>query len=180
MCACLNYTWHFCNISLCLSSFCSQLFCLHLSPPPQPLDIPLCLSLTFQPSSLFTLSFYFFPPLDMLPGCVAETSDLSRGIHGQHPCLLFSLFPLFFLPQFIHPSFPLLLVHSLVSTSFFPSVYFFCSPLPLQTLLFSPWFPSFSIFAQFFPVISLVLDNVTFLLVFLYLFLIVLKSIFAN
>lgn len=129
-------------------SFFSQLFFLHLSqtlfsfspltsPPPAAFPSP-----HFAPPSFnYSVVLFNFPSPDILPGCVAETSDLSRGICGQHPCLLFSLFLLSSMPPFIHPSFFLLLRGSLVNTSFPPSASFLHSLVPLWTSLFSLWIP---------------------------------------
>lgn len=160
-----NYRCHLCNISLCLVSlFWAQLFCLHLSP----IHLHCFLLLPHLPTFLFPLSrFIFFPPPDMLPGCVAETSNLSRGICGQHPCLLFSLFPLSFLPQFIHPSLSLLLCDSLMNTSSR------CQPVPFThlfplNLLFLPLpLNSLPCSSQLILSISLMLDSQTFPTLFL-------------
>lgn len=115
---------------------CHKVFSSSLLWPPSPS----CLSLTSQPSSLNSVVLFSFPSSDILPGCVAETSDLSRGTCGQHPCLLFSLFLLSSLPLFICPYLFLLLPGSLVYTSFPPSACFLHSFVPLWTSLFSLWF----------------------------------------
>lgn len=105
---------------------CHKLF----SPAPLWPHTPSCLSLTPQPSSLYSVILFSFPSPDILPGSIAETSDLSRGTHGQHPCLLFSLFLLSSLPSFIH-----------LSPFFPPPFCLFSSITCSPRKLFSQWFP---------------------------------------
>lgn len=106
-------------------SICHKLF----SPTPLWPRSPSCLPLTPQPSSLNSVVLFSFPSPDILPGSIAETSDLSRGTHGQHPCLLFSLFFLSSLPSSVHLS-PVNTSYSLFC--FFSSIT--CSPTNLAFL----------------------------------------------
>lgn len=128
-----NDTRHLRNIPCCpFSRFFSELFFLHLSQTLFSCSALTRPSLLLFPHLPLLCRFIFLLSPDIFPGCVAETSELSRGICGQHPCLLFSLFPL---SCFIHLSLFLLLHDSPMNTSFPPPASFLHSLVPLRTCI---------------------------------------------